>query len=99
MFKIRDKEYVLEEYERRYEELDNIVLKELGKEYDRYVNLLKKLSSREEAIEVFEKEIRRNERNYKSPEMSDLEASPHLQYMDILANYGRIVFFRDNMIE
>lgn len=99
MFKIRDKEYVLEEYERRYEELDNIVLKELGKEYDRYVNLLKNLSSREEAIEVFEKEIRRNERNYKSPEMSDLEASPHLQYMDILANYGRIVFFRDNMIE
>lgn len=100
MFKIRDKEQVLKEYERRYPELDKIFIGELGKEYDRYVRLLKNLSTKEEAVEVFEKEIERNERNYKSnAKMKALEGSPHSQYMEILANYGLIVFFRDNMIQ
>lgn len=100
MFKIRDKEEVLSEYQRRYHELDSIFIEELGKEYDRYVDLLKSLTTRDEAIEVFEKEIRRNEQNFKNnSQMNDLEGSAHTQYMSILANYGLIVFFRDNMIE
>lgn len=103
MFKIRDKEHVLNEYQRRYAELDNVFVKELGKEYDRYVDLLKSVSTREEAMEVFAKEIARNERSYKSntqmnTQTNALEGSPHNQYMEILANYGLIVFFRDNMI-
>ena len=100
MFKIRDKEAVLNEYQRRYPELDCLFIEGLGKEYDRYVDLLKSLTNREDAIKVFEKEIERNEQNYRNnSKMKDLEGSPHTQYMSILANYGLIVFFRDNMIE
>lgn len=100
MFKIRSKDHVLGEYQRRYAELDNIFIEELSKEYDRYVGLLKSLTNREDAIEVFEKEIARNERNFKdNSQIECLEGSPHAQYMSILANYGLIVFFRDNMIE
>ena len=49
---------------------------------------------------MFEDEIEKNERKYKdNAQMEALEGSPHGQFMDILANYGLIVFFRDNMIE
>lgn len=100
MFKIRDKEDVLAEYQKRYEELDCVFIENLSKEYDRYINLLKNLTNREDAIEVFEREIEINEQNFKNnSQMRDLEGSPHSQYMSILANYGLIVFFRDNMIE
>lgn len=99
MFKIRDKEEVLREYVNRYPELDQFVKEELSKEYDRYIDLLKNLESREEAIEVFDQEIEQNERSYKdNAHMKDLEGSAHNQFMEILAHYGLIVFFRDNMI-
>lgn len=100
MFKIRSKEKVLKEYVNRYPELDQFVIDELSREYDRYIDLLKNLETREEAIEVFEQEIERNERKFKdNGQMRCLEGSTHDQFMEILANYGMIVFFRDNMIK
>ncbi len=100
MYKIKEKEKLLKVYEKRYPELDRIFLYELGKEYDRYIDLLKDAESREDALEVFEQEIERNEKNYKAnADMKCLEGSVHHQYMEILANYGMIVFFRDNMID
>lgn len=100
MYKIRGKDEVLKAYSKRYSELDKVFMAELGKEYDRYINLLKNAETREEALEVFAEEIERNENNYKNnAAMSYLEGSTHTQYMEILANYGLIVFFRDNMIE
>ncbi|WP_353094677.1 hypothetical protein [Tissierella praeacuta] len=100
MFKIKDKEKVLKEYVKRYPELDQFVIDELSREYDRYIDLLKNLETRSEAISVFEEEIEKNERRYKENNMMKaLEGSTHDQFMEILANYGMIVFFRDNMIE
>lgn len=100
MYKIRDKEEVLKAYSKRYSELDKMFMKELGKEYDRYIDLLKNAETREDALKVFEEEIQRNENNYRNnAAMNFLEGSTHTQYMEILANYGLIVFFRDNMIE
>lgn len=100
MFIIRDKAVVLKEYSNRYEELDNFVVDELSKEYDRYIDLLKNLETREEAIKVFDDEIAQNEVKYTdNAQMRSLEGSTHDQFMEILAAYGLIVFFRDNMIE
>ncbi len=99
-FRIRDKEELLKEYANRYPELDQFVVDELSKEYDRYLDMLKSLESKEEAIEVFNNEIAKNEKRYSdNTQMQALEASSHNQFMDILASYGLIVFFRDNMIE
>lgn len=101
MFRIRSKEEVLGEYKKRYPELDKFALEELSKEYDRYLNLIKNLETKEEVMEVFQREIEKNERRYRddNDHMTLLEGSPHEQFMEILANYGLIVFFRDNMIE
>lgn len=100
MFKIRDKEEVLKEYVNRYPELDQFAIDELSREYDRYIDLLKNLETKEEALEVFEEEIEKNERRYKdNRQMKGLEGSTHIQFMEILASYGMIVFFRENMIE
>lgn len=100
MFKIRDKKEVLNAYGKRYPELDQFVMDELSKEYDRYVDKLKSLETKNEAIVVFEKEIEKNERRYAdNSQMKALEGSTHDQFMDIMANYGLIVFFRDNMLE
>ena len=100
MFKIRDKDDVLKEYVNRYPKLDQFVIDELSKEYDRYVNVLKSLESREEAINVFNREIEQNEQRYSdNSRVTAVEASSHAQFLDILASYGLIVFFRDNMIE
>ncbi len=100
MFRIRSKEEVLKLYKSRYPELDKFALEELSKEYDRYLDLIKNLESKEDVMAVFQEEIEKNERRYKDDNhMTALEASPHEQFMDILASYGLIVFFRDNMIE
>lgn len=100
MFKIREREDVLKEYANRYPELDQFVIDELSREYDRYVDLLKSVELKEEAIEIFNNEIEKNERKYSdNTQMQALEASSHNQFMDILASYGLIVFFRDNMLE
>lgn len=100
MFKIKDKDELLKEYVKRYPELDMFAVQELSKEYDRYIDLLKNIETKEEAIEVFQTEIRNNEKRYEDNScMKSLEGSTHAQFMEILATYGLIVFFRDNMIE
>lgn len=99
MFKIKDKKEVLSAYGKRYPELDQFVMDELSKEYDRYIDKLKSLETKNEAIVVFEKEIEKNERRYTdNSQMKALEGSTHDQFMDIMACYGLIVFFRDNML-
>lgn len=100
MFKIKDKEEVLNAYVKRYPELDKFVMDELSREYDRYIDKLKSLETKNEAIVVFEEEIEENERRYTDNfQMKALEGSTHDQFMDIMASYGLIVFFRDNMLE
>lgn len=100
MFNIRDKEKVLNAYAKRYPELDQFVMDELSREYDRYIDMLKNLETKDEAICVFEDEIEKNEVRYTdNAQMRALEGSTHNQFMEILAAYGLIVFFRDNMIE
>lgn len=99
MVKLKSKEEVLRQYQSRYPELDQHFIANLSREYDRYAELLKNCKTKEEAFEIFEKEIKENERLYKdNSELKGLEDSPHNQYMEILANYGLIVFFRDNIL-
>ncbi len=100
MIKLKSKEDVLKNYVSRYPELDEHFKLRLSEEYDRYAELLKNCKTKEEALEVFENEIRENENRYKDNALlRGLEDSPHNQYMEILANYGLIVFFRDNIFE
>lgn len=99
MIKLRSKEEVLKNYVSRYPELDQHFMMKLSKEYDRYVEALKDCSTREEVNKIFEDEIKENERLYKDNAMlRGLEDSPYNQYMEILAHYGLIVFFRDNIL-
>lgn len=99
MVKIRSKSEVLMEYSSRYPKLDKYFLSKLSKEYDRYEKLLKDCKTIEEAYEVFENEIAENERRFTdNAKIKCLEGSTHQQYMEILAQYGLIVFFRDNML-
>ncbi len=100
MFKLKSKEEVLKNYVSRYPELDQQFIANLSEEYDRYAKLLKDCNTKEEAIEVFDSEIRENENRYKDNALiRGLEDSPYNQYMEILAHYGLIVFFRDNIFE
>lgn len=99
MVKIKSKEEVLKEYQSRYPELDKFFIQELSKEYDRYFELLKDVNTKEEVYEIFSEEIKKNERRYIENSMIASEGSLHGQFMDILAQYGLIKFFRDNMLE
>ena len=99
MVKIKSKKEVLKEYQSRYPELDSFFIQELSKEYDRYAEILKHTNSKEEAIEMFREEVKKNEARYNENVMNASEASLHGQFMDILAQYGLIKFFRDNMLE
>lgn len=100
MIKLKNKEEVLKEYESRYPELDNYFMNELSKEYDRYADLVKDCNTKEEVYKIFSREIKENERRYKDNAMLEgLEASLDTQFMEILAQYGLIKFFRDNMID
>ncbi|MFA5576743.1 MAG: hypothetical protein WCZ27_02365 [Tissierellaceae bacterium] len=100
MFKIRDKEEVLKRYMRLYPDLDQFTRDEISREYDRYIDLIKNLETREDVMEMFEEKVKENERKYEeNAYMEALEGSPHEQFMGLLECYGMIVFFRDNMIE
>lgn len=100
MIRIRSKEEVLRLYEHRYPELDHYFLRHLEEEYDRYYDQLWHLGSKEEALHFFENEIKKNEQMYKNNALSEgIERPLHNQYMAVLAAYGLIVFFRDNMLE
>lgn len=100
MIKLRKKEEVLKEYVSRYSELDNFFMEELSKDYDRYAEILKDCNTKEEYYEIFRKEIKANEQRYKDNSMiKGVEGSTYDQFMDILAQYGLIKFFRDNMLD
>lgn len=100
MLKLKSKKEILKQYVSRYPELDRQFMNRLSEEYDRYIEVLKDVNSIEEYNKVFEEEIRENERRYKDNAMlRGLEDSPYNQYMEILAHYGLIVFFRDNMLD
>ena len=100
MFNIRSKEEVLNNFIGRYPDVDKPAKDELGKEYDRYINLLKSLETKEEALEVFQEELNENERRYEdNKQVKALEGASNDRFMDVLESYGMIVFLRDNMIE
>lgn len=100
MLKIKSKEKVMREYVSRYPELDNFARRELSREYDRYMYILRDCNTKEEYYKVFSKEIKRNEQRYRDTAHNrGLEGSPHNQFMEILACYGLIKFFRDNMLD
>ncbi|HHV27465.1 hypothetical protein FYJ27_03240 [Anaerosalibacter bizertensis] len=100
MLRLKSKKEVLQEYESRYPELDNYFMNELSKEYDRYAELLKDCETKEEAYKIFSKEIKENEKRYRDNAMlNGLEASLDGQFMEILAQYGLIKFFKDNILD
>lgn len=100
MIKLKSKHEVLSQYVSRYPELDQQFLKRLSAEYDHYVEALKDCVTKEDAYKVFENEIKENERLYKdNAKMRCLEGSTYDQYMEILAHYGLIAFFRDNILD
>lgn len=98
--RIKDKEEVLRAYESRYPALDRYFLKNLSEEYDRYYEKLQHMQTVREVEVFFEEEIEKNEQLYKdNAHIKGIEAALGDQYMTVLAAYGLIVFFRDNMIE
>ena len=98
--RIRSKEEVLKEYKNKYKELDNYFISHLSEEYDKYYKIVKDLQTKDEILEVFEKEIEKNDKMYNEHAgIEGVEKALNDQYMTVLASYGLIVFFRDNMIE
>ena len=98
--RIRSKEEVLELYKSRYPQLDRFFQKMLSSEYDKHYDILKDFQTHADADRYFEEEIEQNEQMYKdNMQMEGIEAALNDQFMTVLANYGLIVFFRDNMIE
>ncbi len=99
MLEIRSKEEIIEIYKKRYPDSEKYLIDELSKNYDIYLNLIKSKESKEEALEVFEEEIRENERSYKdNQQVKDLEGASYDRYFDVLSEYGKITFFRDAML-
>ncbi len=100
MIKLIKKEAVLKSSVRRYPELDKFFVESLSTDYDRYAEILKDCNTKEEYYEIFRKEIKANEQRYKENSMiKGVEGSTYDQFMDILAQYGLIKFFRDNMLD
>ena len=98
--RIRSKEEVLELYKSRYPQLDRFFQKMLSAEYDKHYDILKDLQTHSQAESYFEEEIQKNEQMYRDNlQIEGIEAALSDQFMTVLANYGLIVFFRDNMIE
>ncbi len=98
--RIKTKEDVLNAYKSRYPDLDTYVTNQLSTEYDRYFEKIENLKTSEEVRNVFEEAIILNEQRYReNAHIHGVERALNNQYMSILASYGLIVFFRDNMIE
>ncbi len=99
MIKFRTKEQILAMYRHRYPALDEYAAYNLGKEYEHYFDLVKDLRTKEDVVAVFEDCIKRNEERYSQNDtIGGTEGNLHGKYMDILANYGIIVFFRDHIL-
>jgi hypothetical protein len=98
--RIKSKDEVINTYKARYPELDFYFVNQLSDEYDKYYTQIKDLEDPELIKGVFHKAMERNEMKYKeNAYIKGVERSLNNQYMSILAAYGLIVFFRDNMIE
>ncbi|SCX76167.1 hypothetical protein [Alkaliphilus peptidifermentans] len=100
MIQFKSKEDILKLYVSRYPELDAFAQAELEKEYDYFIKSLKDCTTREEVAAVFEEKIIVNEGKYRrNPQITGVESSPCKDFYQILANYGMIVFFRDNILK
>lgn len=100
MLKFKSKEEILKLYSKRYDELDAFVIDNLSKEYEHFMGLIKDCKTKTEVNIIFQKEIELNETRYrKNAKVEGVECNLYNQFMDILAHYGMIVFFRDNIIE
>ncbi len=98
--KIKRKDQVLSLYKSRYPALDKFFLQHLGEEYDRYAEKVLAMNSIEEFDAFFISEVEKNEQLYKdNADIGGVESSLVEQYMAVMANYGRIMFFRDNILE
>lgn len=98
--RIKSKDEVIKLYKNRSPELDSYFIKSLEEEYDKHYEAVKNLESLDEINDYFEREIEKNEQLYNENALvQGVEMALTNQYMSILANYGLIVFFRDNMIE
>lgn len=98
--RIKEREELLKAYENRYPALDEYFKRQLSEEYDRYYEKLQHMQTEREVEVFFEEEIEKNEQLYKdNAHMKGIESALNDQYMTVLAAYGLIVFFRDNMVE
>ena len=97
--KIKTKDQVLSLYKSRYPALDKFFLQHLGEEYDRYADKISAMKSIEEFDEFFDSEAERNEQLYRdNANIEGIESSLSDQYMAVMAAYGIIMFFRDNIL-
>lgn len=100
MLKLKSKDEVLKNYVTRYPALDKHFLSNLSSEYDRYAKVLAEMKTKGEVDSFFEKEVEENEMRYSDNAMVfESENSLHEQYMDIMAHYGIIMFFKENILE
>ncbi|KAB3534720.1 hypothetical protein F8154_08320 [Alkaliphilus pronyensis] len=100
MIRFKTKDEILNLYVSRYPELDAFALAQLEREYEHYLKLLKDCSTKEEANIVFDREIEINEGRFRrNKDIKGVESSPCKDFYQILANYGMIVFFRDNILK
>ncbi len=98
--KIKTKEQVLSLYKSRYPALDKFFTQHLGEEYDRYAKEVENMNSDLEYHEFFDAEVEKNEQLYRdNAQIEGIESSLSEQYMAVMAAYGTIMFFRDNILE
>lgn len=98
--RIRSKEEVIGAYSKRYPELDHYFIMNLEREYDKHYEHIHALQTKGEIDAYFHNEIEKNEDSFKNDAYCEgLEDSLNGQYMSILAAFGLIVFFRDNMVD
>jgi len=100
MVKFKTKEEIQSLFVSRYDELDVFAIEQLGREYDHFMNQLEDCKTKEDVEEFFEKKIHINEQRFrKTSQYQSIESSPCNDFHSLLAAYGMIVFFRDNIIK
>lgn len=98
--KIKTKNQILSLYKSRYPALDKFFTQHLGEEYDRYANRILNMNTIHEYNEFFDNEVEINEQLYRdNAQIEGIESSLSEQYMAVMAAYGTIMFFRDNMLD
>lgn len=100
MVKFKTKEEIQSLYVKRYDELDAFALDQLGREYDHFMNQMKDCKTKEDVMAFFDEKVHINEQRFrKSSHIASVETSPCNDFYTLLAAYGMIVFFRDNIIK